>query len=54
VIAPPSVDAEIGGRITFAPKAETPNQPQRRAIAGLDVGFEPMQTKPVKCVLDDE
>ena len=45
VIAPPALDPEVAGRVTFASKAEPPDEADRGVIAGLYVGFHTVKTE---------
>jgi hypothetical protein len=54
VIAPPAVHGEIAWRVAFAPKAQPSHERDRRAVAGLDVGFEAVKPKASKRVVDHE
>src|SRR5262249_26397145 len=54
VIAPSAPDGEIAWRVALAPESEPPHEPDRRAIAGLAVGFEPMETQRSKRMTDHE
>jgi hypothetical protein len=54
VIAPSAPDGEIAWRVALAPEPEPSHEPDRRVIAGLNVGFEPMKPQPPKRVVDHE
>ena len=54
VIAPPAPHVQIARRVPFTPEAEAPYEPDRRAIAGLDVRFEAVETQPPKRVIDHQ
>jgi hypothetical protein len=54
VIAPPAPDLEVARRVAFSPEAESPDEPDRSAIAGLNVRFQAVKPKPPKRIVDHE
>jgi hypothetical protein len=44
MIAPPTADLEVLRREPLAPKPKSLDEPQRRLVARLDIGFDTVKT----------
>ena len=54
MVAPAAGDLQIPRRISLSAKTEPLDEPNRGAVAGLDVGFDTMKTEPPKGVIDHQ